>query len=52
MDLILGSMFEEESEPTENAGDAIVSGIPVAASITTVIHQIGNLLFEVFADRF
>ena len=29
-DLILGTTFEEENETTEDAGDAAVSGIPVA----------------------
>jgi antirestriction protein ArdC len=33
VDLILGGTFEEENETTENAGDAVVSGIPVAVAM-------------------
>jgi hypothetical protein len=33
VDLIFGSTFEEESETTENAGDAAVSGIPAAVAM-------------------
>jgi antirestriction protein ArdC len=33
VDLILGGTFEEENETTENAGDLVVSGIPVAVAM-------------------
>jgi len=36
VDRILGSMFEEEKETTDNAGDAAVSGIPAAVAMNTV----------------
>ena len=42
---ILGSMFEEEKETTENAGDAAVSGIPaaVAMNIAPAIYGLAHL---------
>jgi antirestriction protein ArdC len=36
VDMILGSMFEEENETSDNAGDAAVSGIPAAVAMNIV----------------
>jgi antirestriction protein ArdC len=36
VDLILGGTFEEEKETTENAGDAVVSGIPASVAMNIV----------------
>jgi antirestriction protein ArdC len=45
VDLILGKTFDEEKETTENAGDAVVSGIPaaVAMSIAPAIYGHAHL---------
>jgi hypothetical protein len=37
VDLILGSTFEKKNDTTENAGDAAVSGIPVAVAMNTAL---------------
>jgi hypothetical protein len=42
---ILGSMFEEEKETTENAGDAAVSGIPAAVAINIAPAIYGRAYF-------